>query len=82
MFSNKNRIEEDLKIIQRSFLNPAALEKDIEEKKVQAEDSRDKPGFSEFIGLTSAAFIVILPWALAFAALIGLLGWLLTLWVR
>ncbi|MCL2703209.1 MAG: hypothetical protein FWE91_06345 [Defluviitaleaceae bacterium] len=82
MFISKNRIEEDLKIIRRSFLNPAALEKDTEEKIIQAEDSQDRLGFSEFIGLCGAAFFVILPWALAFSVLIGLLGWLLTLWVK
>ena len=82
MFLSKKRVEEDLEIIQRSFSNLTHLEIKTEEKEVQAASSQEKLGFSEFMGLCGAAFTVILPWALAFAALIGLLGWLLTLWVK
>ena len=85
MFINKKRIEEDLEIFRRFVSNQKQGQKPPKEatdKKADEElKSQEKLGFSEFIGLCGAAFVTILPWVLAFAALVGLLGRLLVLWV-
>ena len=88
MFLSKKRIDEDIEIMRRSFMNMPMLEtetKEEEEKTTQASnvsDPQDEWSFSDFLGFCGAAFAVIMPWAIAFAVLLGLAGWLLTVWVR
>jgi len=81
MFLNKRRVDEDLEIIRRSLLDPGALNKDAESETKEQEDSQEKMKFSDFLMICGTAFSVILPWALAFAAVLGLVGWLLILWL-
>ncbi|MDR2183778.1 MAG: hypothetical protein LBE55_06350 [Clostridiales bacterium] len=81
MFVSKKRIDDDLEIFQRSLVHMQAPEKALQERPSRIDDSQERLTFSDFIGLCGAAFVVILPWALAFAALMGLVGWLLVLWI-
>ena len=85
MFMNrKERIEEDLKIMQRSMFGGTISKEDAKDEKERVsriDDSQEKLTFSDFIGLCGAAFAVVLPWALAFVALMALMGWLLVLWI-
>ena len=76
MFINKKRIEEDLEIAKRSILNLEPLE-----NQARIDDSQEGLKFADFVDLCSAAYSVILPWAIAFAVLLGLAGWLLVRWV-
>ena len=85
MFISKKRIDEDLQIFQRSMeyymSQEMSREKGAKEKTSRIDDSQEPLTFSDFIGLCGAAFVVILPWVFAFAALMGVMGWLLVLWL-
>jgi len=78
MFISKRRIDEDLEIARRSFENP--MGEDPEESRI--DDSQSNFTFSEVLSLISAAFWVILPWVVAFAVLLGIVGWLVMMWMR
>ena len=82
-FSNKKRIEDDLKILEHSLLNMVTQEqeKDTKEKASRLQDEQERLTFSDFIGLCGAAFYVIMPWVLTFLALMALTGWLLVTWI-
>lgn len=83
MFINKKRVEDDLEIFRRSISGQEQKppKEAVGEKMAEEINFREKLGFSDFIGLCGAAFATILPWVLAFAALLGFLGWLLVLWL-
>ena len=93
MFTNKKRIDDDLEIARRAFVNPAGFgkvpektaekkpTKEVEERESRVDDGGERLGFSDFLGLCAAAFWVIMPWAVAFAVLLGLTGWLVTRWL-
>jgi len=82
MFINKKRIDDDLQIAQRAFMGMPLHEKESAKPASRIDDSGEPFTFSEFISLCGAAFAVILPWALAFAGALALVGWLLVMWVR
>jgi len=81
MFINKKRIDDDLELFQRSLKNPVQEQEDTKEQVSRLEDEQERLGFSDFIGLCGAAFAVFMPWVLVFAGIMGLVGWLLVLWI-
>ena len=78
MFITKNRIEEDLEIARRAMLE-MPVERDAGPANIT--DREEALGLSDFLGLWGAAVWVIAPWAIAFATAIGVVGWLLTMWM-
>jgi len=85
MFISKKRIDEDLQIFKRSLENPfpeeASQKKGAKERQASLDDSQEPFTFSEFVALCGAAFAVIMPWVIAFSVAMGIVGWLLILWL-
>ena len=81
MFINKDRIEEDLELSRRVFEHSMGKPQP-DERESRIDDSAPDFTFSEVMSLISAAFWVVLPWALAFAVLLGIVGWAATIWLR
>jgi len=79
MFISKQRIEEDLEIARRAFKNPMG---EPDEKEPSIDDSQTDFTFSEVVSLIGAGLWAIMPWALSFAVLLGIVGLLVTVWLR
>ena len=74
MFITKHRIDEDLEIAKRAMF-------EMPRDTANITDHDEAPGAADFFGLWGAAISVIAPWAVAFAAAIVGLGWLMSMWM-
>ena len=84
MFYGRDKIDEDIERFRRSISQPNfgfAEETKNEPKQRESDIKDDELGLSDFFGLWGAALRIVMPWALAFAAALGLAGFLLARWV-
>ena len=79
MLIGKKRIEEDLEVFRRAVNTPPGT--DGVDPEPQKETPDEKVAFSDFIALCWAALSIVLPWVIGFGAAIGVVGWLLVMWL-